>query len=110
MDLHLRGLWGRRREPVVAGDEAAAGGRSLSGVRGVDDVQAEARGAEDAGGLKARARKDRLWAEERAAYWEFAREISERSGLESEACYCALRKADFEDLLECLKRMEELAA
>jgi hypothetical protein len=60
--------------------------------------------------MKERIRKWREFARERLQYWELAEQVASRAGLPADAAHCAMRRWEFMELLECLDRMEAIAA
>jgi hypothetical protein len=45
----------------------------------------------------------------RIRYWKFAEQVAERTGLIDEVPYCAWKRVQFEEVLECLETMQSLA-
>lgn len=108
MDVPMREMRSAGLEPVVGSHATAEGGGSLSGVPGVGAFRPGEAGQETESGLSERIAAWRLFAEERVAYWRFAEQIAEGAGLLRDVPYCAWKRAQYEELLECVKRMEEL--
>ena len=109
MDLPMRGMRSGGLEPVVGSPAAAEGGGRVPGLPEVGAVLfGEQASEEEGGGMR---RKIAVWKEfvgERIAFWTFETQVAESAGLLRDVPYCAWKRAQFEELLECLERMEKL--
>ena len=107
VDLSMREMRSAGPESLVGGLAAAKGRGQVPGLPEMGAVRPGATG-EDKGSMRQRIAAWKHFVEERIAYWGFSEQVADDAGLLGEVPYCAWKRVQFEELLECLKRMEAI--